>query len=165
MIECDVNCYFSTLKVEGSVPTLLRVFLWPYVGPISWVGLTLTWSIGGLKISTSHYTLSFKRLLRFLVLVRPHIIYQIQYNTIEWKDSETTVFPYWRDPSNSFFLSLPSLHRNISGQMIFEYKIITLEVISASSVVARKASKTHCPMGNGTPSCFFFFGYYGIFES
>ena len=33
----------SNPKVAGSIPILVRVFLCPCVGPISLVGLTLTW--------------------------------------------------------------------------------------------------------------------------
>ena len=81
--------------------------------------------------------------------------------------NETTMPLYWLDPSSSFFFfSLLLLHRNISRHMNFEYKInlfqprietnlqfMTLEVISASSVVGRKAWKTHGPNGNRTLCC------------
>ena len=35
----------SNPKVVGSIPTLVRVFRWPCVGPFPSVGLTLTWFI------------------------------------------------------------------------------------------------------------------------
>ena len=35
----------SNPKVVGSIPTLVRVFLCPCVGPVPSVGLTLTWFI------------------------------------------------------------------------------------------------------------------------
>ena len=48
---------WSNPKVVGSIPTLVRVFLWPFVGPIPLVVLTLTWSMGW-NTSTLHYFLS-----------------------------------------------------------------------------------------------------------
>ena len=38
--------WWSNPKVVGSIPTLVRVFLSPCVGPIPPVGLTLAWSMG-----------------------------------------------------------------------------------------------------------------------
>ena len=41
----------SNPKVVGSIPTLVRVFLCPCVGPFPLVGLTLTWFIWGTKLA------------------------------------------------------------------------------------------------------------------
>ena len=45
----------SNPKVVGSIPTLVRVFLCPCVGPFPSVGLTLTWFIW--DINLKHFTL------------------------------------------------------------------------------------------------------------
>ena len=52
---------WSNPKVLGSIPTLVRVFLCPCVGPIPSVGLTLRWSMGrklALHITLYHSTCS-----------------------------------------------------------------------------------------------------------
>ena len=41
----------SNPKVVGSIPTLVRVFLCPCVGPFPSVGITLTWFIWGRKLA------------------------------------------------------------------------------------------------------------------
>ena len=46
----------SNPKVVGSIPTLVRVFLCPCVGPFPSVGLTLTWFIWDRKLAL-HITL------------------------------------------------------------------------------------------------------------
>ena len=46
----------SNPKVVGSIPTLVRVFLCPWVGPFPLVGLTLTW-FTWVENSTWHYPL------------------------------------------------------------------------------------------------------------
>ena len=46
----------SNPKVVGSIPTLVRVFLCPCVGPFPSVGLTLTWFIWD-RIIALHITL------------------------------------------------------------------------------------------------------------
>ena len=43
-------------KVVGSIPTLVRVFLCPCVGPVPSVGLTLTWFIWDRNVAL-HVTL------------------------------------------------------------------------------------------------------------
>ena len=47
----------SNPKVVGSIPTLVRVFLCPCVGPFPSVGLALTWFIWDWNLATSNYTL------------------------------------------------------------------------------------------------------------
>ena len=47
----------SNPKVVGSIPTLVRVFLCPCVGPFPSVGLTLTWFIWNRNPALPHYTL------------------------------------------------------------------------------------------------------------
>ena len=46
----------SNPKVVGSIPTLVRVFLCPCVGPFPSVGLTLTWFIWNINLAL-HITL------------------------------------------------------------------------------------------------------------
>ena len=41
----------SNPKVVGSIPTLVRVFLCPCVGPFPSVGLTLTWFIWDISLA------------------------------------------------------------------------------------------------------------------
>ena len=62
---------WSNPKVVGSIPTLVRAFLCPCVGPIPFVGLTLTWSMGW-NTSTFYYILS---LYSFLIpsATRPYV--------------------------------------------------------------------------------------------
>ena len=52
-----LNCDNVKVKVVGSIPTLVRVFLCPCVGPFPSEGLTLTWFIWDRKSSTTHYSL------------------------------------------------------------------------------------------------------------
>ena len=52
----SVERWRSNPKVVGSVPTLIRVFLCPCVGPVPSVGLTLTWFIWDRNIAL-HVTL------------------------------------------------------------------------------------------------------------
>ena len=46
LVAQSVEQRWSNPKVVGSIPTLVRVFLCPCVGPIPSVGLTLTWCMG-----------------------------------------------------------------------------------------------------------------------
>ena len=46
----------SNPKVVGSIPTLVRVFLCPCLGPVPSVGLTLTWFIWDINLAF-HVTL------------------------------------------------------------------------------------------------------------
>ena len=57
LVAQSVEQWWSNLKVVGSNPTLVRVFLCPCVGPFPSVGLTLTWYMGW-NISTLHHILS-----------------------------------------------------------------------------------------------------------
>ena len=45
LVAQSVEWRRSHPKVVGSIPTLVRVFLYPCVGPFPSVGLTLTWFI------------------------------------------------------------------------------------------------------------------------
>ena len=65
LVAQSVEQRWSNPKVVISIPTLVRVFLCPCVGPIPSVGLTLTWSMGW-NTRTLHYILS---LYSFLIQV------------------------------------------------------------------------------------------------
>ena len=54
----------SNPKVVGSIPTLVRVFLCPCVGPVPSVGLTLTWFIWDRNLAL-HVTLHSLQLILF----------------------------------------------------------------------------------------------------
>ena len=56
----------SNPKVVGSIPTLVRVFLCPCVGPVPSVGLTLTWFIWDRNIAL-HVTLHSLQLILFKI--------------------------------------------------------------------------------------------------
>ena len=56
----------SNPKVVGSIPTLVRVFLCPCVGPVPSVGLTLTWFIWDRNIAP-HVTLHSLQLILFKI--------------------------------------------------------------------------------------------------
>ena len=56
----------SNPKVVGSIPTLVRVFLCPCVGPVPSVGLTLTWFIWDKNIAL-HVTLHSLQLILFKI--------------------------------------------------------------------------------------------------
>ena len=64
-------------KVVGSIPTLVRVFLCPCVGPVPSVGLTLTWFIWD-KYTALHVTLRSLQLFRcnslLLILSKLYIL-------------------------------------------------------------------------------------------
>ena len=57
LVAQSVEQRWSNPKVVGSIPTLVRAFLCPCVGPFPSVGLTLTWYMGW-NISTLHHILS-----------------------------------------------------------------------------------------------------------
>ena len=57
LVDQSVERRRSNPKVVGSIPTLVRVFLCPCVGPFPSVGLTLTLFIWDRNSSTTHYTL------------------------------------------------------------------------------------------------------------
>ena len=56
LVAQSVERWRSNPKVVGSIPTLVRVFLCPCVGPFPSVGLTLTWFIWDINLAL-HITL------------------------------------------------------------------------------------------------------------
>ena len=64
LVDQSVERRRSNPKVVGSVPTLIRVFLCPCVGPVPSVGLTLTWFIWDRNI-VLHVTLHSLQLILF----------------------------------------------------------------------------------------------------
>ena len=58
LLAQSVEQRWSNPKVVGSIPTLVRVFLCPCVGPVPSVGITLTWFIW---VENLHFTLHFNR--------------------------------------------------------------------------------------------------------
>ena len=56
LVAQSVERWRSNPKVVGSIPTLVRVFLCPCVGPVPSVGLTLTWFIWDRNLALHGYT-------------------------------------------------------------------------------------------------------------
>ena len=64
LVAQSVERWRSNPKVVGSIPTLVRVFLCPCVGPVPSVGLTLTWFIWDRNLAL-HVTLHSLQLILF----------------------------------------------------------------------------------------------------
>ena len=78
--------------LTGSIPTLVRVFLCPCVGPFPSVGLTLTWYMGW-NISTFHHILSLYSCLTGLFFTQSVLLtLQMKRKKLHWTGFQSRAF-------------------------------------------------------------------------